>query len=101
EGQPLTATVAFNDPDGMSDAFEEFLLTYQWQYEVDGVWTDVPAEDGGNERTFTPGPAQVGHPIRMVVDYQDDLLNSHQVISEVTQIVGNYIVSNAATINAT
>ena len=90
EGQQLTATVAFTDPDGISDAFEEFLLTYQWQNSDNGVdgWQDVSAEAGGNERSFTPGPDQVGKHLRMVVVYTDDLANDHTVVSEVTQIVG-------------
>ena len=101
EGQPLTATAAFSDPDGITDAFEENLLVYQWEYSADGItWTSVPAADGGNARTFVPGPELVGMRLRMRIDYTDDGGNAEQVISAVTEIVGNYIVSNAAVINA-
>ena len=55
EGMELTATAAFDDPDGITDAFEEGLLTYQWQYLVGSEWMDAA---GGNARSFTPGPAQ-------------------------------------------
>ena len=99
EGQPLTVTAAFNDPDGITDAFEEGLLVYQWQYFDLGGWVDVPAAQGGNARTFTPGPEQVGKPLRVVIDYTDDGGTVQQVISAETQIVGNHIVSNAAIIN--
>ncbi|MDN3524741.1 peroxidase family protein [Halomonas sabkhae] len=103
EGQELTATVAFSDPDGMTDAFEEGLLTYQWQFSADGVsgWNNVPAEDGGNDRSFVPGPELVGYRLQMVVDYFDDLLNEHQVVSDVTQVVGNYIETDDAVVNGT
>ncbi|MEO3433630.1 peroxidase family protein [Inquilinus sp. CAU 1745] len=103
EGQELTATVAFSDPDGMTDAFEEFLLTYQWQFSPNGVnnWQNVPAEAGGNDRSFTPGPDLVGYRLRMVVVYEDDLLNTHEVISEVTQVVGNYIETDDPVVNNT
>jgi Ca2+-binding RTX toxin-like protein len=101
EGQELIATVAFIDPDGTSDAFEELLLTYQWQYSVtaSGPWLDVPVEQGGNTRSFTPDEAQVGRYVRIVVDYTDDLGFTHQVASAVTATVGNLIVSDAATID--
>lgn len=119
EGQPLTVTAAFNDPDGITDAFEEGLLVYQWQYYDPGNpadvadperpntviagdgWVEVSADLGGNARTFTPGPVQVGKPLRVVIDYTDDGGNVEQVISAETQIVGNYIISNAATIDGT
>ena len=32
EGQTLTMTVAFIDADGITDAFEEGLIAYQWQF---------------------------------------------------------------------
>lgn len=100
EGQPLTATAAFNDPDGITDAFEENLLVYQWEYSSDGTtWISVLPEDGGNARTFVPGPELVGKYLRMRIDYTDDGGNAEQVISAVTEIVGNYIVSNDVVIN--
>eukprot|EP00873_Tetraselmis_striata_P031945 jgi/Tetstr1/452209/TSEL_039245.t1 len=103
EGQELVATVAFTDPDGMSDAFEEFLLTYYWEYSPNGInnWQTVPAEAGGNERVFVPGPELVGMRLRMRVVYEDDLLNTHEVISEVTEMVGNAIASDDPVISNT
>jgi len=102
EGQPLTATAAFSDPDGITDAFEEGLLTYQWEYSTDGTtWLSVPAEDGGNARTFVPGAELVGARLRMRIDYIDDGGNAEQVISAATEIVGNHIISNDPVINAT
>ncbi|MDC9825806.1 peroxidase family protein [Devosia sp. ZB163] len=103
EGLPLTATAAFTDPDGITDAFEEGLLIYQWEYSTDdgATWTSVPAADGGNARTFVPGPELVGSKLRMRIDYTDDGGSAEQVISAVTQVVGNHIVSNLAVIDAT
>lgn len=103
EGEELTATVAFTDPDGMTDAFEELLLTYQWQYASNGIgpWTNVPAEEGGNLRNFTPGAEHVGLILRIVVTYTDDGANVHVVESAPTAIVGNSIVSNAAVVDNT
>lgn len=100
EGQELTATAAFTDPDGMTDAFEEFLLTYQWQYATNGIgpWIDVPAEDGGTNRNFTPGPDLVGNVLKVVVTYTDDATNVHVVESAITAVVGNSVTSDAATI---
>lgn len=101
EGQPLTATAAFSDPDGMTDAFEEGLLIYQWEYSTDGTtWVSVPAADGGNARTFEPGPELVGMRLRMRINYTDDGGNPEQVISAATEIVGNLIGSDAPVINA-
>ena len=52
----MTATLAISDPDGITDAFEELLLTYHWQVADDpnGPWTDVAC--GPEVRSFTPGP---------------------------------------------
>lgn len=96
EGQELTATVAFTDPDGMTDAFEEFLLTYQWQYSENGItWTDI---EGATSRVFSPGQDQVGAALRVVVTYTDDATNEHVVTSAATTVVGNSVTSNDATI---
>lgn len=100
EGQELTATVAFTDPDGTSDAFEEALMTYQWQFFDGTAWQNIPAEEGGQSRSFTPGSAQVGLTMRIQVTYTDDQANVHTVTSATTQIVGNHIESDAAVINA-
>ncbi len=102
EGQPLTATAAFTDPDGITDAFEEGLLTYQWESSTNGTtWIGVPAENGGNARTFVPGPDLVGTHLRMRINYTDDGGNAEEVISAATQIVGNYISENDPIISET
>lgn len=103
EGVPLTATAAFTDPDGITDAFEENLLVYQWEYSADdGLnWTSVPAANGGNERTMVPGPELVGMLLRMRIDYTDDGGNQEQVISAATAVVGNLIQSDAPVIDGT
>ncbi|ODT66143.1 MAG: hypothetical protein ABS75_28410 [Pelagibacterium sp. SCN 63-23] len=102
EGVPLTATAAFSDPDGITDAFEEGLLTYQWEYSEDGglTWISVPAADGGNDRTFVPGPDLVGTLLRMRINYTDDGGNLEQVISAPTGVVGNLIQSNSLNIDS-
>src|SRR3546814_14448298 len=43
--------------------------------------------------------SQVGQYLRVVVVYQDDLLNTHRVNSAVTAIVGNHLISDAAVID--
>ncbi|QDZ13222.1 heme peroxidase [Devosia ginsengisoli] len=100
QGSELTATVAFTDPDGMTDAFEELLMTYRWQSAPNalGPWVDIADADGGNLRSFTPGADLVGRMLRVVVDYTDDATNPHQVISAITAVVGNLVISNDAVI---
>jgi len=97
EGQVLTATVAFTDPNGMTDAFEEALMEYIWQWAdspdaEEGEWTEIGRS--ATDRTFTPGPEHVGKYLRVVVEYTDDLANEHSVASAPTAIVGNHIVTN-------
>jgi Ca2+-binding RTX toxin-like protein len=93
EGQALTATLAITDPDGITDAFEELLLTYFWEYQdpedPSGAW--IVALEGADVRTFTPGPELVGMRLRMRVEYTDDGGNLEEATSAVTQIVGNRI----------
>src|SRR5690606_38337089 len=101
EGQVLTATIAFTDPDGITDAFEEGLLSYQWQYSENGgtTWQDATGEQATPEYTVTSG--RVGDLLRVVVRYTDDLGFEHTVNSAPTAIVGDDIDSNAGTINGT
>ncbi len=101
ERQVLTATVAFTDPDGITDAFEESLMTYRWEVSntPNGPWTTVSTS--ATDRSFTVGSAHVGRYIRAVVDYTDDLGNNHTVISAVTATVGNYISTNNQNVNGT
>jgi len=102
EGQVLTATVAFTDPNGMTDAFEESLMEYIWQWAdspdaAEEEWTEIVRS--ATDRTFTPGPGHVGKYLRVVVEYTDDLANEHSVASAPTAIVGNYISEDASTID--
>ena len=107
EDRPVTVTIAFEDLDGLTDAFEESLIVYQWQHSATGAvsesdpdqgWTNIPAEAGGNARTLVPGAEHVGQYLRMVVIYTDDLGFEHRVDSAVTGLVGAHIVSDAAVI---
>nr|CAD6405445.1 heme peroxidase [Rhizobium sp. Q54] len=96
EGQTLTMTVAFNDPDGITDAFEEGLIAYQWQWanSADGPWTDVQGATGLNWTIPTSGSGDSdfgGRFIRAQVIYTDDLGNQHTVHSAVTGVVGELV----------
>jgi Ca2+-binding RTX toxin-like protein len=59
----LNATVTLNDPDGVNSS----TLVRTWQAETGpGIWTDV-----GTGTSFTPGQAQVGQALRVVVTFDD------------------------------
>lgn len=96
EGQTLTMTVAFNDADGITDAFEEGLIAYQWQWSdtSSGPWNDIPDATGLNWTipvTGTGGNDFGGRYIRAQVIYTDDLGNNHTVHSTITGVVGELI----------
>ncbi|MCB5204574.1 calcium-binding protein [Neorhizobium sp. T786] len=96
EGQTLTMTVAFNDADGITDAFEEGLIAYQWQWanSPSGPWTDVAGATGLSWTIPTTGSGSSdfgGRYLRAEVIYTDDLANVHTVRSEVTEVVGELI----------
>jgi Ca2+-binding RTX toxin-like protein len=98
EGQVLTSTVAFTDPDGITDAFEEAGITYRWQYLDGATWRDIA---GADARTYVPTGGMVGRILRAAVDYADDLGNAHTVYSDpTTSVVGNRIVNAGANVNA-
>ncbi|GAA4130287.1 hypothetical protein GCM10023067_47970 [Aminobacter aganoensis] len=93
EGQQITAAVAFVDPDGMSDAFEEGLLTYQWQRSstpgIEASWTNIGAPSATS--SYTPGQADVGMYLRVRVDYTDDGGRQEFFVSAPTSMVGDDI----------
>jgi Ca2+-binding RTX toxin-like protein len=97
EGQTLTMTVAFNDADGITDAFEEGLIEYQWQYSTSGTgnWQDINGATGLSWTIPTAGSGSNdfgGRYIRAQVTYTDDLGNVRTVNSAVTGVVGEYVV---------
>ena len=100
EGQMLTATVAFTDPDGMTNAFRDGTLTYRWQFFDGTAWRNVPNREGGNTWHYTPSSDRVGQILRVNTTYTDDQGYVHTVRSAITGIVGNYIESDARNINA-
>ncbi|WP_367178667.1 beta strand repeat-containing protein [Devosia sp.] len=96
EGQTLTMTVAFTDADGITDAFEEGLIAYQWQWSNSpaGPWTNVADATGLSWTIPTTGSGATdfgGRYIRAQVIYTDDLGNEHTVYSTATDVVGELI----------
>ena len=82
EDSELTAdTSALTDADGLG------VLSYQWQSSSDGgaTWDDV----GTDAATFTPGDAEVGLPLRVVVSYTDGEGTAESVESAATDPVAN------------
>ncbi len=93
----LTAVNAFTDADGLTAA----VFTYQWQRltigadpAIDANWTNVGT--ASTVPQFTPTQAEVGHQLRVVVSYTDDLGTAETVTSAPTGIVGDFIAANAA-----
>ncbi|MFZ6048589.1 peroxidase family protein [Pseudomonas sp. CR3202] len=83
-GQVLTATAAFDDPDGVVPGTTDFT----WQVRtVDGGWADV-----GTGATFQPGTAQLGQALRVIASFTDGLGVLERVASAPTAAV---IVNNA------
>ncbi|HEY0475286.1 MAG TPA: peroxidase family protein [Kribbella sp.] len=80
ENQQLTATRAFNDPDGVNAA----TIVFTWQAELAGVWTPV-----GNGATFTPSDNVVGAPLRVVATFNDGDGVLESVTSATTANVAN------------
>lgn len=97
EGDILTATVAFIDPDGTDGA----VFTFQWQQQLaNGTWQDLA---GQTLSQFIPAAAQIGRPLRAIVTYTDDFGTVETVTSAATDPVGDFITGNgqANTINGT
>lgn len=106
EGQTLTMTVAFDDADGITDAFEEGLIEYQWQYSNNGTsgWTDINGANGlswtipsDNNNSSGTNNDFGNRFIRAQVTYTDDLGNVRTVTSAVTGRVGERIVRSDTT----
>jgi Ca2+-binding RTX toxin-like protein len=98
EGETLTA-----DASGLSDADGLGSFSYQWQAEVEGVWTDI---DGATSDTFTPDATQVGSALRVIVSYTDGGGTNESVISAVTDPIeaidpGNTVPEGTITITGT
>ncbi|UVE16259.1 heme peroxidase [Pseudomonas sp. LS44] len=83
QGQLLTASLGdLVDPDGTTTS----TFSYQWQVGSVGNFNDI---DGATGSTFTPGQAQVGQQIRVVVSYVDDFGVAESAASGPTQQVAN------------
>jgi Ca2+-binding RTX toxin-like protein len=87
----LTATDTVEDINGIGGDAK----VYQWESSADNGATWV-AISGANELTFTPGQAQVGLVLRVVVTFTDDLGFDEIVWSEPTGIVGDQVAGTAA-----
>jgi Ca2+-binding RTX toxin-like protein len=81
------------DLDGTTAA----VFTFQWQQAnpaTPTTWSNIPLATG---QLFTPGAAQVGQLLRVVVSYIDDGGTPESVPSAATDVVGNrFIGTNAA-----
>lgn len=83
EGLALSLdTTTVQDADGLG------ALSVQWQASIDGgaTWTDIAGATG---MTFTPGAAQVGATLRVVVSFTDGAGKLETLVSAVTAIVGD------------
>lgn len=82
QGQALTASAGtLADADGLG------TLSHQWQAQVAAnTWADVAGATGAS---FTPGEAQVGLRLRVLVKYTDGLGTAESVASAETAAVAN------------
>jgi Ca2+-binding RTX toxin-like protein len=92
ETQPLTATNAFTDADGVTAA----VFAYQWQQSAVGGGTTFTDIAGATTQIFTPTQNQVNRQLRVVVSYTDDNGTNETVTSAATTVVGDFIAANAA-----
>jgi Ca2+-binding RTX toxin-like protein len=79
--------VALSDADGLGS------FSYQWQAEVEGVWTDI---DGATSDSFTPDATQVGSALRVIVSYTDGGGTNESVISAATDPIEAIVSDNTA-----
>ena len=92
EGQPLTASNAFIDADGLPLPAAAF--NYQWQSSANGItWAAIAGETAD---AFTPAQAQVGQQLRVVASYTDDQGTTETVTSTATSAVGDLVTGNGA-----
>ncbi|WP_459251709.1 peroxidase family protein [Metapseudomonas phytobenefica] len=82
EGQLLTASRAFTDVNGTSNA----TFAYQWQVFNGLAFVNIL---GAIAATFTPTQAEVGKELRVMVSYTDDQGNAEVIYSAPTQVVGD------------
>jgi Ca2+-binding RTX toxin-like protein len=87
----LTATDTVADANGISVGAK----SYQWESSADNGATWV-AIGGADALTFTPGQAQVGLVLRVVVTFTDDVGYIERVESLPTEIVGDQNAGTAA-----
>lgn len=80
EDEMLLAAATVSDPNGTEFA----VLSYAWQALVAGAWVQV-----GTGQSFTPGDAEVGLALRVVVSFNDDMGNPESLVSAVTAPVLN------------
>ncbi|QEY62027.1 heme peroxidase [Metapseudomonas lalkuanensis] len=90
QGVALTATRGtIADADGTATS----VFSFQWQSSTNGtVWNNVL---GANTANFTPGAAQVGQMLRVLVSYTDDQGFANQVASAATAFVGGLFTGGA------
>jgi hypothetical protein len=81
QGSMLTASQTLADADGLG------ALGYRWQSSTPGgAWTDIT---GASSRSFSPGEAQVGQQLRVLVGWTDGHGTSETVASAATATVLN------------
>lgn len=81
QGSLLTASQTLADADGLG------ALGYRWQSSIPGgAWTDIA---GAISRSFSPGEAQVGQQLRVLVGWTDGHGTSESVASAATATVLN------------
>ena len=89
EGQLLTATRAFDDPEGV----DESTIRFAWQTEEgQGGWTTIAVGS-----TFRPGDGEVGAPLRVQATFNDNAGVIESVTSAPTAAVANVGAPPAAT----
>ena len=80
-GETLTADVSnIQDADGL----ENVAYTYQWIRVMGGVETEIP---NATSSTYEVATADIGHQIKVRVNFTDDLGHAEELESELTAIV--------------
>ncbi|MEO5330577.1 MAG: tandem-95 repeat protein [Magnetococcus sp. YQC-5] len=88
QGSVLTATNNLFDANGLG------AIGYRWQSSPDGLtWNDIT---GAEASTFTLTQAQVGHYVRAMASYIDQMQTQENVASSATTLVAN--VNDAPTV---
>lgn len=96
EDQALSATVLFEDENGVETVASPSLIRFNWQNgEVGEEWEPSPTGDSlpdasnGLTDTFTPGDGDVAAILRVVVTFEDDDGNLRSIASEALPDVVN------------